>query len=399
MKKSLTLSLILSSTLFAAGYQVPNNSVNSSALATAYVANANGADAAYYNPANMVYNTDNHEVEASVTYVSLSSINYAPTSGATNINSEKHNTLIPSVNYVSNKLTDSGIRVGFSIASPYGSTRKWSDQPAISTAQKFALKTVELNPSIAIPVTNQLSIGLGGRYVIASGDVKIYPSATTNVNMSGDDKGFAYNIALSYKATDKLTLSTTYRSDISLNIKGNADVVLGGIPITTGASLKVAIPDNLILAVSYKLSTQTTLEATFDKTMWSKVKETNFEYEHPAVETNLGTPSPKKWKDSYAYRLGITHELDNATTLMCGIAYSTNPADDAYVSFSSPETDSMTYALGGRYNINDSLELGLAVLYADYENRTVTPVNGSGVNGTFSNRDALTITLGAAYKF
>lgn len=405
MKRYLTLSLILSSALFGAGYQVPNNSVNSAALATAYVANANGADAAYYNPANMVYNGDNHEIEGSLTYVSLSSINYKSTSGTYDINSKKHTTLIPSLNYASNKLTDSGIRVGFSIASPYGSTREWSDFPA-TAAKKFSLKTVELNPSIAIPITNQLSVGLGVRYVIASGDVQVNlnPATNTTVEMDGEDKGFAYNLAITYQASEKLNLAATYRSDIMLNIEGNANVVLAGTSLPTmGASLKVAIPDNLILAAAYKLSEQTTVEATFDMTMWSRVTEQDFNYSNATVEaTALGTRKEIKWHDSYAYRLGITHQLDDTLTIMGGIAYSTNPADEADVSFSSPESDSMTYALGGRYTVNKSLELGLAVLYADYKTRTANQVAnafGTQADGTFSNRDALTVTIGAGYKF
>ena len=111
--------------------------------------------------------------------------------------------------------------------------------------------------------------------------------------------------------------------------------------------------------------------------------------------SSLGQSQPKKWHDSVAYRMGITQKLDNLT-LMGGIAYSTNPADEAYVSFSSPESDSMTYSLGARYTINDSMEIGLAVLYSENKTRQVS--NGT-VDGTLSNKSVYGATAGLAYKF
>lgn len=409
MKKVLTLSLILGSALFGAGYQIPNNSINSAALATANVANAHGADAAYYNPANMLNNTDSHEIEMSATYVDLSQINYTPANGGATIKSKKHDAIIPSFHYVSKKLNDSGIRIGFSMVSSAGLSREWTNFPAIPSAQKFALETIEFNPSIAIPITNKLSFGFGFRYVRAEAQVSLDGSmipltATTapytlSMEDGRDSSSFGFNLALAYQVTEAWNISATYRSKISLEIEGVAQTTFAGTPITSGASMDVPIPANLILATAYTFNTGTTVELTYDQTMWSAIQETNFNFDHPVLEATLGISKAKKWHDTQAYRLGITQEL-NELTLMAGIAYSTNAADEQYVTFSSPEADSMTYAAGARYAINDSMEFGLALLYADYADRTVyQPTNPIGVNGRLSNRNVYTITVGGNYKF
>lgn len=396
MKSTIIFFLVLNSILSAAAYQIPNNSVNSAALSTAYIANANGADSAYYNPANMIYNKNNHEIEFDATYVSLSSVNYKSSDGTYDINSKPHNAILPAIHYVSNKLTDDGIRMGFSIVTPYGLTREWEDQPATSSAKKFELQTIELNPSIAIPINSKFSIGLGLRYLISKGHVILDPSSTPYVDMKGEDEAFAYNIALSYKMSKELSLSATYRSDIMLNLKGNANVAIAGPSYITDASLEVAIPDNLILASAYTYNEHTTVEVTFDMTFWSKVTETNFEYKDASAEAVFGTTTPKKWHDTYAYRLGLTHKYNNIITLMGGIAYSTNAADDEYVSYSSPESDSMTYSIGGRYILNESIELGLATLYSENKSRSVS---NSKVKGKLSDKSVYSITVGASYKF
>ena len=55
INKLMVLSLAACTSLYSAGYKIPEQSLNAVALSAAYIANANGADAAYYNPANMVF--------------------------------------------------------------------------------------------------------------------------------------------------------------------------------------------------------------------------------------------------------------------------------------------------------------------------------------------------------
>jgi long-chain fatty acid transport protein len=401
MKRIIPLSLALGSTLFGAGYQIPNNSVNSNALATAYVANAHGADTSYYNPANMVYNTNKNEVEVSLMYIYLPSQDYNPVQGF-NIQSRRQDAVIPSLHYASPKLSDSGIRIGFSIIAPYGLSREWDNQPALATAKKFELEVIEYNPTIAIPITNNFSIGVGLRYLRADGQVKIdgNPYVPYTVNMNGKDDRFAYNIALSYKPTSELSLAATYRSGVTLNTIGMASIVYGSYATYTGASTQVELPDNVALGVAYNINKKTTIEFTFDTTLWSNIKKQDFDYMDPIINASaLSARKDKKWKDSYSYRFGVTHNFD-ALTLMGGIAYSTNASDGEYVSFSSPEADSMTYSLGGRYDLNNDFNIGFSILYADYKDRTVIqPTNPLGVNGRFSDKAAIAVNTSINYKF
>ncbi len=404
MKKTLTLSLVLASTLFSAGYQIPNSSINSMALSTANVANAHGADAAYYNPANMIKSDASHEIELATTYVSLSAIDYKSSNGAYNIKSEKHSSIIPSFHYVSKKLTDSGVRVGFSVVAPAGLAREWKSFPAAVSAQKFALETMEFNPSVAIPVSENFSLGFGFRYVRAEGEVQLNGSAlgprAFQIGMNGtDSSSFGYNIALSYDATDAWNISATYRSKITLDVEGIASATTPMGFSSAGASMEVPIPANLIIATAYTFSSDTTVEVTYDRTMWSAIKVTQMNFDDPFLQFAFGAPKKKEWHDTVAYRMGITQKLDSLT-LMAGIAYATNAADDQYVSFSSPESDSMTYSIGSRYDITEDLNLGFAFLYAINDDRTVAqPTNPLGVNGTFSNRDLYSATAGVGYKF
>jgi len=408
MKKILPLFALLSSLLFGAGYQIPNNSINSQALSTANVANAHGADAAYYNPANMVYNDKRDSIELSVSYVTLEPISYSSSDNIYHIKSQTSTSIVPSLHYVSHKLNDKGIRIGFSIVSPAGLTREWKDAPASATAKNYTLNTIEFNPSVAIPITPTLSVGLGFRYILASGEIELDGSfiplspttAPYTLNMDGDAQAAGYNLAFSYNATKSLNISATYRSKIVLNIKGSADAIFAGTPISSKASISAPIPANFIFALAYTFPTGTTIETTYDKTYWSAITETNFEFDDPTLENTIGRTAPKKWNDTVAYRVGLTQKL-STMTLMTGFAYSTNASqDEQYVTFSSPETDFLTYSIGARYTINSNLELGLSALYAQGEERDISqPTHALGVNGTLGERDIYVLNFGAEYKF
>ena len=397
--KLIMMSLLTNSLLFSAGYQIPNNSVNSLALSTAYIANANGADASYYNPANMVYKDAKHEIEISAMYVQLKPINYDSAAGSDRITSKRANSTIPSLHYVSKKLNTKGVRVGFSLISPAGLTREWEEMPASATAKKYSLKTVELNPTLAIPISTKLSLGLGFRYIIASGEIALDGGAAYSLDMTGKGDATGYNLALAYKATDALNISATYRSQINFSLSGSGSVTLGSTPFTSDASIAAHIPANFIVAVAYTFTSDTTLEMTYDTTYWSVVQETNFEFENPIVEGALGQAQEKKWHDITAYRVGLTQKFDTLT-MMAGFAYSPNASDEQYVTFSSPEADFLTYSLGAKYKISESFELGLSGMLAQGEERSVSqPTKPTGVNGTLIARDIYILAFGVGYRF
>jgi len=399
MKKIIGLSILVSTSLFSAGYQIPNHSIDATALATANIANANGANAAYYNPANMVYNDSKNMLEVALSYVILEPIKYDSTDDNFHIKSKQIEAFIPAFHYVSDKVTDLGLRFGFSLVSPAGLTREWDDMPAMASSKKYSLKTLELNPSIAIAINSKLSFGLGLRYIKAEGEIELDAGNLYTMEMDGDGEAFGYNLALSYQATPALNISATYRSNITVTLDGHADATLATNPLSSSGSTEALIPANFILATAYTFTTNTTLEITYDRTMWSGVDETNFEFDNPMLEGTLGKSIAKNWHDTVAYRVGITQELDSLIA-MCGFAYSTNAADEEYVSFSSPETDSLTFSLGAKYTMSDSFYIGVAGLYAKSEERTTSqPTNHLGVNGTLGSRNTYQFTLGGGYTF
>ena len=392
--KITALSLIASGVIYAGGYKIPEVSTNGVALSAANVAHSHGADAAYYNPANMAFMNDENTIEVDTMYIHLDGTHYAGNDG-TSINAKDENFLIPSINYVSGKIAN--VRIGLSIVVPGGLTKRWSDSPAVDKAEEFSLSVIEINPTVAYPINDQIAVALGLRIVHSEGIVKSSSSASRD--MEGDSFDFGYNLALSYKPTKALDIGITYRSNVDLTEEGNAKLYIGNAKVYDGgSSVTVPLPALLNLAIAYTFETKTTVEFVYERNFWSAYENLDFNYKStiPAIlQPSMDAPISKDWKDTNAFRLGISQEMDKLT-LMGGIVIDESPVPEEKVSFELPDSDSVSVSFGGRYQINKKFNAGLGMLYSMRDDRTV---NNEDIQGTFSNSDVLIISAGIEYKF
>ena len=413
----LTILSSLAAVVHAGGYKIPENSVKSTALAAAYVANAHGADAAYHNPAAMVFNEDRSLLEGNLNYIYLSGIDYsgdvtcACLGGTVNTSnsSEDQHFFIPSFHYSSPAVGNA--RFGLSVITPVGLTKRWSDDVGRSFAQKFSLKTVEINPSAAYKFSEQFSAALGLRALYSEGIVRSTAAGGAIArDMEGDSWDYGYNLALLFKPTEDLSLALTYRSKIDITAEGNATLAfpaaLPDIPYDGFAALTVPAPASTSLALAYDIDDKTTVEFVYERTEWSSYSELDFKYSAPLSFPGVPNtpwdvfdrPREKNWSDTNTYRFGITHQYDSQWTAMAAYAYDETPAPEATLGFELPDSDAHIFSIGGRYAMSEDMTVGAALLYDYKESRTVSSTINGMLDGEFKNASALFVTLGVEVK-
>jgi len=393
MVKVATLLSLSAATLLASGYRIPEQSLNSVALSAAYVAGANGADASYYNPANMSFMENGAFTEVAMTYINLPKVNYTDALSSRDGDSKEEQFLMPNLHYVSPKMGD--WRYGLSITAPAGLSKRWNEAYQMRTAEEFTLKVIEVNPTASYLVTDQFSVGFGLRGVYSSGTISAVRAGVYENNMDADSIDFGYNLAMSYKPIQDLTLAATYRSKVDLTVKGDAETTWFGTAQNGGVKTHIPLPASLALAAAYTIN-KTTAEFVFERTYWSSYDSLDFQFDNAVAETNLGTVKPKNWKDVNAYRIGISHQYSDALKLMAGFAIDKSPAPDSTLGFELPDSDAKLYSVGFEYKLTQNLKAGLAYLYDKKEDRTV---NNGTVNGTFSDSAAHLVTASFKYKF
>jgi long-chain fatty acid transport protein len=393
-----------SSTLMAAGYKIPETSSNATALSAAYVANAKGPDASYYNPAGMALDEGGGAIRGDLTYIHLPSIDFTGTQGPfpASDSSEKENFLIPALHYVSPYVGKA--RFGLSIVAPAGLSKRWKGWGATS-AEEFSLQTIEVNPTAGYRINDKLAIGGGLRMVYSSGKVKSTIPGSAFRDMKGDSIDFGYNLAAHFNPTERLALAATYRSKVDLTVKGDAKLGSGALTLYDGsARVTVPLPAALAIATAFDFTDRTTAEFVFERTYWSAYDELDFKYGSPIAPPPLkrafDDPIPKDWKDSNTYRFGITHQLDDKWTLMGGFALDESPVPKRTVGFELPESDGQIFSVGGRYKATKQLEIDAGILYTRRDKLKLKPgENQSGLVGEFKDAGALLVSVGAVYRF
>lgn len=405
MKKKIAVvaltGILAAGPAFASGYRIPEQSLNSTALSAAYIANTPSADASYYNPANMSWLENKWQTEASLTWIHLASIEYTDkVTSSFNSGSRTEDFALPNLHIVSPDYNN--FRFGLSVVYPYGLSKRWDNSLPKAYAEEFTLKTYELNPTISYKLNEKISFGGGLRAIYAEGVVK--STAGASRDLKGDATEYGYNLAATYRPVENLSLAATYRSKIDLDIEGDARLYLGAAQLYNGyAEVSVPAPAVLSLATSYTCNSgKTTAELTYDKTFWNAYDKLDFNY-GPALTNAVlisafDNPKAKNWVNSEAYRIGLTHKLNTQWTVMAGFAIDKNPIPDHTLGFELPDSDAKIYSCGLRYQPTDNLTVGAAYLFDDKESRSV-PTNANGVNGTFDNSAAHLFTAGLQYRF
>lgn len=401
--KSLLAISMLASTLLASGYRIPEQSSSAVALSAANVAAVKSADASYYNPANMSFMDSIHSLDLALQYIHLPSAKFKNSSsipGTMNSTSEKENFLMPTLFFVTPYYGD--WRFGVALTAPAGLAKRWYNPYGSATARKFALKVVELNPSASYLVNEKLSLAFGLRLAYSKGDVKSDATAlgiALSRDMQGDSLDFGYNLALTYKPIEKLSLAATYRSKIDLSIKGDARLNMMGRLYDDKGSVSIPLPATLNLAIAYDFG-ETIVEFGYEREFWSSYKELDFNY--PVTLPLFDAPVHKGWKDSDTFKVGVTHNLDEKLKLMAGFAYDKSPAIASTLGFELPDSDGFIYSAGFERKINERFSFALGYLYADKKSRKINNVSKNPLKtlqGEFSNNSAHILNTTIKYRF
>jgi len=413
MKKKISVlalaSMFVAGSAMASGWRIPEQSVDSTAKAGANIASSTRADSAYFNPANMSWMEDAWHVELDATWIHLFEIDYEDHRIATlNGSSESENFFVPTGFFVSPSF--GGARVGLAITAPAGLSKRWQDPYPQTYAEEFTLEVIEVNPTISYSFGNVVSIAAGPRMLYAkakvtSNGIDFLSADVLSRDMEGDTTEWGWNVALSVKPVETFNISATFRSKVDLDFKDTAELnqiaylgLVNGSLRTFGAQVSVPVPAVLALSASYDFTENFNVELTWDRTYWSTYENLDFDFS-PAASAAFEEPLVRNWKDSSAFRIGLTWDVNDALTLMGGFAYDETPVPAPNIGFELPDSDAWIYSLGAQYKVSEKMDIGIAALYDYKESRDIEVSQGNVIYGEFTNAAALLITVGMNYRF
>lgn len=430
MRKIIFAALTASMAL-AAGYKMPEQSIDSIGLAASNIAKSFSPDVAYYNPANMLSLEDGLIIESMTSFIRFDSVEFKGES-QNSYYSKQFKGVAGAFHMLFPK--QDRLRFGLSMAVPVGLEMRWANVPS-NVSRNFKLNVIELNPSLAYAINDKISIGGGLSlfYIKGKADGEFYSFKQLGFvpyrELKGDGWSYGYNLALAYKPTEDLSFGLTYRSKVKMDLKGDAKVAgfrdLSQMPLppaiaqdwasnlnySGNAKVKgLVIPATINLGVAYDITKDTTILAALERTFWSEFKGYDFDFSqkqarHAAMFNKaFDEPSIRNFKDSNVYRFGLNHKLNEKLRFMLGFAYDEGAAaDDKSSTFEVPDTKAYVYSFALAYSPIKNLELGLGYLYQHRKERSadVEIINGatSHENGTFKKADIQIFGTSLKYKF
>ena len=406
MKKllSFVLFFLVGSTLYAGGYRVAIQGQKQLAMGHTGVAVISSAESLFFNPAGMSFLDGKMNFSIGVSGI-IGETTYE--NSAFGYQATTDNPLgTPFSVYATYKAND-WLSFGLAVYTPYGSTVKWEDDwEGSHLVNNIDLKAIFFQPTVAVKVSDMLSVGLG--FIYANGSVEFNKNLSRSlVDVNGDrtnvtiqEKGitaYGYSFGVMLKPCDHLNLGFNYRSKVIMEVEGG-DADFENVPTSLPSDLsdgnfdaELPMPAEITVGLSYNYKDKLTFAFDYNLTQWS-------EYEALVVtfDNAVGTStSLRNYQDSNTYRFGLEYKATKKITARGGVYFDESPVQDGYFAPETPRNDSVGYTAGFSYQVNDKLSIDTSFLYLHFEeidnsydhyleNGNVVPFSGTYKSSVFA---------------
>jgi long-chain fatty acid transport protein len=301
-----------------------------SGMSNAFSAQADDPSALHYNPAGMTQ-LDGVEFMTGV-LLSGGTTSFTSPSGAIATGDRSGSVAWPPPGhlYLTANLKDLGVMAlgdltaGIGLTVPFGSLTRWPNDGPFRTATTFnSLPLLDIKPTLAYKLTEDLSIGLGADIYTFSGlfgeghveRKSVWPGgggipAGAQVELFGSDTAAGFNASLLYTAIRNpdgkpvANIGIVYRSQATLHLNG---AFLANGAKVSDATATFVLPQVITGAVAIwpvrNREREWKLEVDVDYVGWKSVRNLDVHLANGAT-----IPQPLNWHSTYAVMIGTEHK-------------------------------------------------------------------------------------------
>ncbi|GFO65633.1 outer membrane protein transport protein [Geomonas paludis] len=378
----------------AAGYAVFTHGASALGQGNAVTAHTSDASTIFYNPA-LINKLDGTQVLAGTTAI-ISSREYSSSAGGNDASNDS--VFFPSHLYVTHKFNDQA-SAGLGIFNPFGLGTRWdSNWDGRYIATKSTLRTFDINPVFSYRVIPSLTLaaGLDVMLLDATLERKVFTGGPdVGSKFKGDGTGVGFNVGAAYDITRDLTVGASYRSQVHVDISGDATFSVPAF--NSGGKTDLTLPPQFTAGVAYKGIDKLTMEAGVRWEGWSKFKSLEIRLDNNRLVMQ------RDWKDTWGLNLGGRYQLDPRVALSAGYVYGGSAVPNSTFEPSIPDAKTHVFCAGTDVDLKP-FTVALAYGYQYYENRNKTNTIGvpllptSTANGKYQS-DAHLVALSLGYKF
>jgi len=391
MKKHFLLigSLLLSSMVFGAGYQLNLQGMRQLAMGGTGVAVPWDASTIFYNPGGLTAHR-NFQVYGSMNAL-MPRTRYVSAPTGTVIEDAVEKTYTPFNLYLGGPLAyKSPISIGLGVYTPFGTGISWADDwTGRYMVQGISLQTVFFQPTVSYQITDEISVGAG--FVYATGNFE-YTKAIPLTNAQGNEasaeltgrgNGVGYNLGIHIKANDDVQFGISYRSQVNMKVKrgyarfSNIPSSASSSFINTAFESSLPMPQVLTLGMGWSINENLMLQIDANYTGWSAYDTLRFDFENN-TEMLDDTRSARRYRNTVSLRAGVHYTFKNDRWAgMLGTAYDPSPVRDGFLGPDLPDAKRWLATGGLSFKLSERLTAIGVVEYIFSEVRTgISTENG-----------------------
>ena len=368
-------SLMASTSALALGFRNPDQDARATGQGEAFVAQADDASAIYYNPAGL---TQLHGTE--ITSGAFLSFPDSRLQGAGSGGKMNTMAFIPHF-YAATDFgaTQSPWRFGLGFNVPFGNSAEYPNAgPFRYLVTQASLSVLNIQPTVAYQVNEQLSVGAGLNIYRGETDLKsrvlispLLPDG--HFHFDGDGYAFGATAGLMWKIAPQITLGIAYRSPFAINFDGTAVLTTAlGNDGPHSADTSIQFPQSVAGGLAFRPTKKLKLELDVEWTNWQVLNKVVL---NSPGATFDGRTIPFDWQDSMFYELGAQYEITDHWTARGGYVFSGNTVPGNTFSPTIPDSNRHVFSAGLGYS-NHRINVDVVYQYSLSQDRTVSiPLN------------------------
>jgi long-chain fatty acid transport protein len=306
------------------------------------------------------------------------------------------------------------VAVGLAISSPYSFTTNYdSDSWARYSADRTKLLTIDIQPSIAVAVTDWLRVGaaLNVEYSYATFSNKLpnvlasLPDGEQLLKGNGWDAGWSAGAQMH---NDFITVGVAYKSGIKHHLKGDLTVsgLLGPLAASntslSGVEATFSTPAQIIVGARLRVTPRLTLNGQLTRFTWS-------DFDAIRIGAPLNAAIPELYRNTVTLAGGFDYAVTPKLTVRAGVQHGQTPTQNGQRDARVPDSNRWNYGVGGTYQVSSRIAVDAGANYVDFKDATVDRVTAAYAgtaaqtpiltSGELQNAHAIVLSLGGRFTF
>lgn len=262
------------------------------------------------------------------------------------------------------------LRFGLAFNVPFGlKTQYDSGWRGRLTAQKSAIRTINVNPSVAYKISDTISIGGGVSVQRLDAELSAFAgsAAAGNLTLKAHDIAYGFNLGAMFQVAPNTRIGASYRSSIEYEVEGSARFSgTAGALLASGVRADLTVPESVSISFLTALGPKWEVMGDATWTRWSRLQElvvirTSATGAGAAAGSTLTTLA-FQWDDVWRFGIGANYRMNDQTKLRFGLALDKTPTKEATRTPRLPDEDRTWVAIGVQYRVSKAglLDIGYA---------------------------------------